>query len=455
MRYAPRSTFVFVVCLLAIAAACVAATWLAGPAQAAPGSIVWKHTVNATASGDWLSQTARGPDGSLYAGGLAGKYPVSAMWVVRYSAAGKQRWSQTWSAAAGSYNYLRDMAVDAAGNVYLCGSTETVSAYPRQAVLVKYGPDGTFKWRTTWLEGTHWDEPMAVALDRDREVYVAGTNNVGAGSEAYVAKFDPRTGTRVWRYPWAGSGNAHAWDLHVTAAGDCYVVGSTSATDAGAPHEACLLKVTRAGAYAWARLWGGPMTAGPDTFTCITPAAKGAVIVGGSSESATDSDWVVARYTAAGKRGWAKTWGASGDASDTLESVAVAADGSVWACGSSRPATGTHSAVVKWSPTGVRRFARVVGRGTPGVELWGLALDAAGNAYMSGDAGRADGSWDGYATKFSPAGRSLWKRYVGSTAGADDDLGDICLGPAGTLFAAGEADWDGADPQGVVLKLRR
>ena len=286
MRNAPRSTFVLVVCLLAVAAACVAATWLAGPAQAAPGSIVWKHAVNATASGDWLSETARGPSGSLYAAGQAGTYPVSAMWVVRYSAAGRQLWSGTWSSAAGSYNYVRDMAVDAAGNVYLCGSTWTVSTYPRQAVLVKYGPDGTFKWRTTWLEGSNWDEAMALGLDGDRQVYVAGTNDTGPGSEAYVAKFDRRTGERVWRYPWAGSGDADAWDLHVTAAGDCYVAGSTNATDPGALDEASLLKVTRAGAFAWARFWGGPITAGPDTFTCITPAAHGAVIVGGSTESA-------------------------------------------------------------------------------------------------------------------------------------------------------------------------
>jgi hypothetical protein len=56
MRNAPRSTFVLVVCLLAVVAACVAASWLAGPAQAAPGSIVWKRTVNATGTGDRLSK---------------------------------------------------------------------------------------------------------------------------------------------------------------------------------------------------------------------------------------------------------------------------------------------------------------------------------------------------------------------------------------------------------------
>lgn len=96
-----------------------------------------------------------------------------------------------------------------------------------------------------------------------------------------------------------------------------------------------------------------------------------------------------------------------------------------------------------------------MGHGSPAVELWGLALDAAGNAYVSGDAERADTSWDGYAAKFSPGGRSLWKRYVGAAAGVDDDLGGICLGPAGYLYAAGAADSDGADPQGMVVKLRR
>ena len=68
---------------------------------------------------------------------------------------------------------------------------------------------------------------------------------------------------------------------------------------------------------------------------------------------------------------------------------------------------------------------------------------------------RADGSWDGYAAKFSTAGRGLWKRYVGSTAGAHDDRGGICRGPAGGRYSAGETDSAGADPQGMVVKLRR
>jgi hypothetical protein len=455
MRNAPRSTFVLVVCLLAVAAASVAASWLAEPAQAAPGSIVWQRTVNATGTGDRLSKTARGPNGSLVAAGQAGSYPVSAMWVVRYSATGKRLWSETWSSAAGTYNYVRDMAVDAAGNVYVCGSTETVPGYPRDAVLVKFGADGSLKWRTTWREGANWDTPMALGLDGDREVYVAGSSDAGTDSEVFVAKFDPRTGVRAWRRPWTGSGNASAWDLHVTAAGDCYVVGSTRGTADGAVQEACLLKVTHAGTYAWARTWGGPAPASPATFTRVAPAARGAMIVGGTTENGTGSDWVVARYTAAGKRGWVKTWGAPGDSSDSLENLAVAADGSVWACGLSRPTTGSRAAVVRWSAAGARRFARVVGHGSPAVELWGLALDAAGNAYVSGDAERADKSWDGYAAKFSPGGRSLWKRYVGSASGAVDDLGGICLGPAGALYAAGAADSDGADPKGMVVKLRR
>ena len=308
--------------------------------------------MNATATGDRLSKTVRGPNGSLVSAGQAGSYPTSAMWVVRYSASGKRLWSKTWSSGAGTYNYVRDMVVDAAGNVYLCGSSETVPGYPRDAVLVKFGADGSFKWQTTWREGANWDTAMALGLDGDREVYVAGSNDAGPGSEVFVAKFDPRTGARAWRRPWTGSGYASAWDLHVAAAGDCYVVGSTRGTADGAVQKACLLKVTRAGKYAWAKTWGGSATASLATFTRVAPAAKGAVIVGGTAENGTGSDWVVARYTAAGKRGWVKTWGAPGDSSDTLENLAVAADGSVWACGLSRPATGSRAAVVRWNSAG-------------------------------------------------------------------------------------------------------
>jgi len=62
-----------VIALLLAALACgLAALWLAGPAQAAPGSIVWKKTADPTKGPDSLDLSARGPSGTLYAVGSAG-----------------------------------------------------------------------------------------------------------------------------------------------------------------------------------------------------------------------------------------------------------------------------------------------------------------------------------------------------------------------------------------------
>ena len=86
MRAAPRLTVVLATVVLVVVAA-VGAAVLAGPAQAAPGSIVWKQTVNLTTGSDQLDLCARGPNGSLYAAGTAGSFSARGdIWVTRYAA---------------------------------------------------------------------------------------------------------------------------------------------------------------------------------------------------------------------------------------------------------------------------------------------------------------------------------------------------------------------------------
>ena len=453
MRTTSRSVFVLVaVLLLAVAAACVAATWLAGPAQAAPGSIVWKKTVNSTGTEDWLWYSAQGPGGSLYAAGNAGSYPHSSMWVVRYSSTGKQLWSRTWTPDPTHYTYAAGVLADSAGNVYVYGSTRPETSNPRDAVVLKYDRRGTLKWAARWRDGIDWEEAQALGLDGDREVYVAGGDNVAGGNEVYVLKLDPATGARVWRCDWQGGGYANAGALYVSRTGTCYLAGSTLTPGPGQMQKAYLLKVRAGGTVAWDRSWGDE-TAGPDGWWRVARAGKG-IVVGGSTEDGTDSDLVVARFTTAGTRSWLRTWGSKADGDETLQDLAVGPDASVWVCGHGKAEEGVRTPVVKWSAAGKRQFARLAGGGTPGVALERVVVDTGGNAYLGGYGLRAQGTWDGYVTKYSARGRSLWKRYVGA-AGVQDGVNSIRLGPSGTLYAAGEADYLGADPAGLIAKLRR
>ena len=118
----------------------------------------------------------------------------------------------------------------------------------------------------------------------------------------------------------------------------------------------------------------------------------------------------------------------SGIAVDTNGNVYTAGytESSGWSSGGwDTVLNGSDAYVVKLSPTGAHSWSTYVG-GTGDETGSGVAVDASGNAYVTGYttssgwvSGGWDttygGNWDGYVLKLSSAGAHLWSTYLGGT----------------------------------------
>jgi hypothetical protein len=136
----------------------------------------------------------------------------------------------------------------------------------------------------------------------------------------------------------------------------------------------------------------------------------------------------------------------------------VAADGSIWVCGSSDDYLGTsdiyRGVLVRWSPTGDETWASI-GSATKPATFYNVAVDPSGNAYVAGSILRGASS-DGFAAKFTPAGTRSWISYVSLTSRTDDLLEDVAVGPSGTVYATGTLNEGMArNSRAVVLRLKR
>jgi hypothetical protein len=150
--------------------------------------------------------------------------------------------------AAGNYDVISDLAVDAAGNAYVVGTTES-SDFPtknalqpslkgdRDAFVAKFAPDGTLVW-STFLGGTEGDSGDAIAVDSAGAVYVAGSAGPGfpvknafqpaqgSFSDAFVAKIAPDGRSIEFASYLGGNQSERVADLALDTFGGIYVAGT-------------------------------------------------------------------------------------------------------------------------------------------------------------------------------------------------------------------------------------
>ncbi len=239
----------------------------------------------------------------------------------------------------------RGIAVDASGNVYIAGATSSGdlpvtgsssqpsykggSEYgaPSDAFVAKLNATGTAISYVTYLGGTNIDWATAIAVDSSGNAYVTGFTDssdfpvtagvyqahfggdMGDGNsptgDAFVTKFDP-TGKLVWSTYLGGgqddTGSAIAFD----SAGDVIVAGATVSSNF--PTSPSGYQTRYGGG-------SGPFTVSPQGYVTIN-----------------SGDAFLAKLDPTGAKLLAGTYlGGSGD--DAAASLAVDAQGNIWAAG--------------------------------------------------------------------------------------------------------------------------
>ncbi len=212
------------------------------------------------------------------------------------------------------------IAVDAAGNAYITGATQSADLKTtgaldptyhgaQDAFLVKMNGSGTELAYATFLGGADADRGAAIAVDSGGNAYVAGatrsldfpttpwafdTSHAG-GSDAFVAKVDPAGAALTYAALLGGSGDESALAVAVDQAGYVYVAGSAQPFELpptvgafDASHngglDAFVARVGKLGtALEYATFVGG---AGQDEGLALAIDALGSAYLAGSSDSA-------------------------------------------------------------------------------------------------------------------------------------------------------------------------
>jgi hypothetical protein len=389
------------------------------------------------------------------------------------------------------------LAADGKGAAYVTGTTDSIN-FPTtpgafdtalnvspDAFVVKLNAAGSAPVYGTYLGGSGFDEGYGLAVDSAGSAYVAGYTNSAnfpttthfgpSGGAAFVTKLTPTGAGLVYS---AVIGGGYAAAVSLDSAANAYLTGAAASSFPTTPgafettpnggSDVFVTKLNAAGSVlAYSTFVGGVRN---DYGYGIAVDAAHNVYVTGQTEShdfptmpggfqrgfaGGPTDAFVVKLNSAGSAlVYANFLGGTWD--DGGAGIAVDSAGYAYVAGSTSstdfPSTvhfgnGYYGPfVTKVNPTGTELVYSATFAG--GGDGTAIALDGAGNAYMTGDTsfdfpttsdafdGSFNGDYDAFLTKLNAAGSALiYSTYIG---GSNSEIGSgIAVDASGNVYLAG------------------
>ncbi|HTH49266.1 MAG TPA: SBBP repeat-containing protein [Candidatus Limnocylindria bacterium] len=289
--------------LLALVLGSGTALAVSQPLQSVPGTANGIEQPVAVAI-DTSAGAANG--GAMIVTGISHVLGQASNFVTAKYADGKQLWIRSYNGPASSFDQPRAMTVDADGNIYVTGTSHGTNG--NDYATVKYSPAGAELW-TARYDAEVDDVPTAICVGADGAIYVTGySNREGFEAEGITTVKYSATGTQLAVLP-LPEPEAEAFDAEGPAAISVDQAGNILLAGASAElrefYDLLVVRLDAAG-----RVTGQSRVSGPRNFQIfpksLAPAADGsfAVLSSGELEATGEADLFVTRFDAAGVSQW-------------------------------------------------------------------------------------------------------------------------------------------------------
>jgi len=290
-----------------------------------------------------------------------------------------------------------------------------------------------------WLSTYNFnnDDGKALVIDNSGNVYVTGSS----GADYATVKYNS-SGVQQWSSRYNGPGNSteYANSIYVDDSGNVYVTGGS--IGASLNFDYATVKYNSSGVQQWAARYNGPGNNLDEAFSIAVDGSGNVYVTGGSTGSSSLNDYVTIKYNSAGVLQWARSYNGTGNNADFAYRLVLDGSANVYVTGWSRGAGATDDdyVTIKYNTSGdsiwVRRYA---GRDLGYDQASSVAVDAAGNVYVTGKSDGTGSSYDYATIKYNSSGDSLWVRRFNGVDNSLDAAGTVAADSSGNVYVSGSS----------------
>lgn len=334
-------------------------------------------------------------EGSVYICGPSHDYTYgSDIVTIKYSANGNQIWTSRYDSGTPT-NYLSDsplaMVVDHDKNVIIAGKFQVLSGPTYgEALLIKYLPDGDTLWTRRFKEDpSYYNLFRDVLVDNNNNIYVTGLSCMStADYECVTIKFD-ESGNQIWiaKYDYFDT-QENVDEICFDPSGNYFYM--TAHTGYISSVQKLIKYDCATGDTIWSR------TCPSVGYGNIITDQSGNIYVSSIVSQAypNNGDMALVKYTPTGELLWFETYGCPGYGSDTPRDIKIDDDNNVYVTGMSNLYATLYTqgdpnwTTIKYDPSGEVKWSRFYNRGYP--DPWTNALpctlefDESGNVLVAG-----------------------------------------------------------------------
>jgi uncharacterized delta-60 repeat protein len=366
---------------------------------------------------------------------------------IKYNSNGDTVWIKIFNGLGNSVDEATDIAIDNLGNVYVTGFS-TNTSLNSDYTTIKYSSSGELLWVKLYNgPGNFDDNSYSLALDDEANVYVTGRSpGIGTGADYATIKYHSN-GNQEWITRYNGLGNDADISYSVTCKGSfVYVTGmSRGIFGSSVSGDYVTIKYSTVGDSVWVKRCNGAGNNYDEPCAVVTDNA-GNIYVTGFSWNISDpqsADYLTVKYNTAGDSLWVKRYNGPGNSRDEANGIAVDAAGNVYVTGvSAGTVTGYDYGTVKYSSSGAQQWvARYNGTPPTGYdEATAVALDNSGNVYVTGFSAVITGTGDFATIRYNPAGVQQWLHRYNGPGNNSDGAFCISVDNLGFVYVTGNSN---------------
>lgn len=297
------------------------------------GDLLWEHRFRGSGGNVQPAAIVLDSRGFLYVTGATWINGGFDVFLLKYDLNGNLIWSRTRGTSNQQWDAAFTMALAANGDVVLGGYKQPGLFQDVDVYILRYGPDGSFRWDWTVYGVADVEEVIDLTVDGDGNTYaLAQYAPPGNYISLLTVKLDP-SGALLWSDIYTGQSTGD-YGAGIELAPDGSVFAAGAAWENGSQNGMTLIKYTPDGQ----RLWSRSQRGGYYSAECndLAVDADGSAYMSGFAFNENGlEDYITAKYDGSGNLVWTAAWSAPEGRSDIGYLVRVGTDGQVYVVGDS------------------------------------------------------------------------------------------------------------------------